>query len=223
MITLVHKNIEFEFQLDGTKTYQIVIENPLFMRSIIAGLVQSDCGYTSNFFLYNGNESVNLKNNFEVITDYFSIDFSNKKIISALTKRIMALESEETIYKMIENNNQGIIKLFDKINELLPVNIEYNYNLGISEYTKAVSVVPQKTYTNEIEKLDDYLKLISELLRVKVVFIVNISQIFTTDEISMLIKSCKYNKLPLIFIESRRFKNDNIDNTVTIDKDLCEI
>lgn len=224
MITLVHENIEEEFILDGNKTYQLVIENPSFMLSVLNDLVmQSEYGSEGKFSLYNELNSIGLKNNVEVITNYFSLDYANKKFTTALSKRISSLSSDEAVFKLVEKCNKDVIELLDRINDLLPINIDFNNSLTIADYSKAVSVMPQKTYTNEIEKLDDYLKLVAELLKINIVIIVNLSQIFTEKELSLLIKSIKYNKMSLILIEGKKSECPLIDKTIIIDKDLCEI
>lgn len=224
MMTLVHENIEEKFNLDENKTYQLVIENPSFMRSVLNDLVmQSEYGSEGKFSLYNELNSIGLKNNIEVITNYFSLDYANKKFSTALSKRISSLTTDETVFKLLEKCNKSVIDLFDKMNDLLPINIDFNNSLSVLDYTKAASVTPLKTYTNEIEKLDEYLKLVAELLKTNIVIIVNLSQLFTESELSLLIKNIKYNKMSLILIEGKKSNCPLIDKTIIIDNDLCEI
>lgn len=77
---------------------------------------------------------------------------------------------------------------------------------------------------NLLEKLIDYICVISEVFGKKVFVLVNIKSYFTKDELKLLYKKMFYEKIYLLLIENHD-NNDIIEEerVTIIDKDMCVI
>ena len=71
------------------------------------------------------------------------------------------------------------------------------------------------------QKFIDYLRTMKQICNVDIVFVLNLKQYFSTEDLREIYKHCFYTKMYLINLEG--VKSDSIENDryVIIDKDLC--
>ena len=74
-----------------------------------------------------------------------------------------------------------------------------------------------------LEALLDYLRALSCICNIHVVFILNVKQFLTLEEVRQLYESCFYEKIYLINLEGQKNYNLEQEKCVIIDKDLCII
>ena len=86
---------------------------------------------------------------------------------------------------------------------------------------KYCNVHMDSCYDNFAEKFIDYLRAVKMICNVDIVFVLNLKQYFSIEELKEIYKHCFYTKLSLMNLEG--IKTDPIggDRYVILDKDLC--
>ena len=102
---------------------------------------------------------------------------------------------------------------------------EYNLTLDVdfqaTGLVKYCNVHMDSCYDNFAEKFIDYLRAVKMICNVDIVFVLNLKQYFSIEELKEIYKHCFYTKLSLMNLEG--IKTDPIggDRYVILDKDLC--
>ena len=198
-------NLDIEFEENISNT--LVLENKQHMIDVIQNLILQ----------LKGDDKV-----VEFIANPFEIDFNNKKIATKLFEQLTAVASEcVEEYNFI--NGKIVGTLDDICSKIEYSNVEYNLEYEWKSIFKLYNVRIGENYNSLYEKIEEYVKVLADILHIKLLIFLNIKEYLTEEEINNLQKICFYKKIFLLLIESEeRFALDN-EKTFIIDKDRCLI
>ena len=173
-------------------------------------------------FVLSAEKNVKFDKVVEFIANPFEIDFNNKKIVTKLFEQLIAVASEcVEEYNFI--NGKIVGTLDDICSKIEYYNVEYNLEYEWKSIFKLYNVRIGENYNSLCEKIEEYVKVLADILHIKLLIFLNIKEYLTEEEIDNLQKICFYKKIFLLLIESEeRFVLDN-EKTFIIDKDRCLI
>ena len=212
-------NLDIEFEENISNT--LVLENKQHMIDVIQNLILQLKGDEGDFVL-SSEKNVKFDKVVEFITNPFEIDFNNKKIATKLFEQLTAVASEcVEEYNFINGKIVGTLDyIYSKIEYS---NLEYNLEYEWKSIFKLYNVRIGENYNSLYEKIEEYVKVLADILHIKLLIFLNIKENLTEEEIDNLQKICFYKKIFLLLIESEeRFVLDN-EKTFIIDKDRCLI
>lgn len=212
-------NLDIEFEENISNT--LVLENKQHMIDVIQNLILQLKGDEGDFVL-SSEKNVKFDKVVEFITNPFGIDFNNKKIVTKLFEQLIAVASEcVEEYNFI--NGKIVGALDDICSKIEYSNVEYNLEYEWKSIFKLYNVRIGENYNSLCEKIEEYVKVLADILHIKLLIFLNIKEYLTEEEIDNLQKICFYKKIFLLLIESEeRFVLDN-EKTFIIDKDRCLI
>ena len=212
-------NLDIEFEENISNT--LVLENKQHMIDVIQNLILQLKGDEGDFVL-SAEKNVKFDKVVEFIANPFEIDFNNKKIVTKLFEQLIAVASEcVEEYKFI--NGKIVGTLDDICSKIEYYNVEYNLEYEWKSIFKLYNVRIGENYNSLCEKIEEYVKVLADILHIKLLIFLNIKEYLTEEEIDNLQKICFYKKIFLLLIESEeRFVLDN-EKTFIIDKDRCLI
>ena len=212
-------NLDIEFEENISNT--LVLENKQHMIDVIQNLILQLKGDEGDFVL-SAEKNVKFDKVVEFIANPFEIDFNNKKIVTKLFEQLIAVASEcVEEYNFI--NGKIVGTLDDICSKIEYYNVEYNLEYEWKSIFKLYSVGIGENYNSLCEKIEEYVKVLADILHIKLLIFLNIKEYLTEEEIDNLQKICFYKKIFLLLIESEeRFVLDN-EKTFIIDKDRCLI
>lgn len=164
------------------------------------------------------NNEVDLNKYGLIIYDPFNIDLNDKKLIGLLYKKLEKnIFEEEKI--IIGNIEQECLKLFELLSLKINTPIDYNNNI---DYSKLFSSFEIKILqpSNYLEKLLQYLSLITEIFHTKLIISFGLLPLLTKEEINLLDKELIQFGLSLIDIQ---YHKDDDRETLYIEEDWCII
>ncbi|MDY5306378.1 type II-A CRISPR-associated protein Csn2 [Fusobacterium gastrosuis] len=223
---LVYKNIEYILNLEENKVPVYIIENQKLFFTMLQDLHrQVNMSEEGNFSLFDDkNKELNISKNFLLISDVFNINFHDKKIINS----IFSMLKEESLS---EENYLLRLEAENKLKDFLQVLIsDFEFPLEINEkfeyenLFKLFNIRIQENYENFLEKIIDYLKIITRLTSIKYIVFINLKTFLSKNELEKLYKESFYNKINIILFEN--YENNciiNVEKRIIIDSDLCEI
>lgn len=212
-------NLDIEFEENISNT--LVLENKQHMIDVIQNLIFQLKGDEGDFVL-SAEKNAKFDKVVEFIANPFEIDFNNKKIVTKLFEQLIAVASEcVEEYNFI--NGKIVGTLDDICSKIEYSNVEYNLEYEWKSIFKLYNVRIGENYNSLCEKIEEYVKVLADILHIKLLIFLNIKEYLTEKEIDNLQKICFYKKIFLLLIESEeRFVLDN-EKTFIIDKDRCLI
>ena len=207
-------NLDIEFEENISNT--LVLENKQHMIDVIQNLILQLKGDEGDFVL-SAEKNVKFVKVVEFIANPFEIDFNNKKIVTKLFEQLIAVASEcVEEYNFI--NGKIVGTLDDICSKIEYSNVEYNLEYEWKSIFKLYNVRIGENYNSLCEKIEEYVKVLADILHIKLLILLNIKEYLTKEEIDNLQKICFYKKIFLLLIESEeRFVLDN-GKTFIIDK-----
>lgn len=180
---------------------------------------------TEPFALLNNGANINSDKFLTIITDMFSLDLNNKKIISlALAKldRICLLD-ESLENDLIEINKLLYNKVTSVIAEL-DGDFLISADWQLSKYLKAFNFSAEYEIGESCyDKIIKFLQIASDLFYEQVICFVNFKSYLTDYEMEKIYEYSIYHKLMILVIESTSSSDVlKYERKLTIDKDFDE-
>lgn len=211
------KHYGIQKQLSMNKINNIVLESPVSYRKL--------CGEMKNSWMTNDEglifeeDGKILCNNkeVEVIESLFTLDFGNKRIMKMLVDNLTKLAMNDQFYMKTQSALATMENLMEEIIYELPCEI-CREPLDIVALMKS-TIKGVEASMDYVERMDDYIKLMSRLLHIKIIVMFGMAKAFTYDEWRKLHEDAEYEGIYLLLIEQETYL-ENCDKVV-IDKDDC--
>lgn len=214
------KGFDFLINLENNINV-LVIENKKFYREIVNTLLNKLDIKNGNILLSNETELLEPHKNLFTFYDYYSFDI-NKYCLTKLYKKIR----ENTLEEYFDETNiikhkieEYIYKIIEDYGEYLEINGE----IDIVSMLKSLDVKIKNYPEISIDKLIDYMCIISELFNIDNFCFINLKDIFSEEELIEFYKYIRYNDFKVVLVENKKSKILKTENIFLIDEDLCEI
>ena len=165
------------------------------------------------------NEEMKLDSDALVIKNPFEIDLNEKKIITAIYKKLQSnINDSQQIY--IQNIEVNAFKLFDELLEDVDYHLQYNEEIDINKLFSNFSIsFPEIDYNNYLELLSTYCSLHAIYNKVKIIISFGALNLLTKEEISILEKELDINNLVMLDITYNSIEID--EKNLFIDDEWC--
>lgn len=217
---IVNSKYNLNIEMKEGITDVIIIENPKFFYDIVNNIYIQQSGEEGDFVLSDANKEISISKSLDIIINPFSMDFNEKRIQSKLYQQLFEVAVEKTKEK--SDINYIAVKIIEDITSNVGYSgITYNMDFEWKSLFKLYDVKIDSKYERLIEKLIEYIKVLTCLCKVKVLCIVNIKSMLTEYEILELYHVASVFKIQLILIEScEKIKMLN-EHIHIIDNDMC--
>lgn len=222
MMCLAHSGINIKVDIEEGKVSVLVIENPFIMREVLFELEAQLQGESGDFVLSIGYEPVSISKNLILVKDPLNIDCNDKKILAKLYQNIAA---EEKLQYCMEKDkfDKAYLEYLRELCLLSPLPLIYDERLGLTELLKSAHVMIDHTTGNYVENLWHYIKVMGDLLHIKVFAFVNLKSFLSNEELDLLYKQCFYEQKLLILIESHDSPFRTDEKKCIVDAEGCVI
>lgn len=181
-------------------------------------LIQSQSG-SGDFYLSDNGEELDISHAITIITDLFSVDSNDRKIISRLIQQISKeYAGTQAFYDVLHALNTFGCSVCN--NSVFP--LVFNDAVQVSEVAKLLAFHIDEQCGSLIDEFLQYCNLSMQILKKQLFVTVGMKDIINSEEYTNVIESACYQHIPLIMIE--RHMHDGMDdpNYLTIiDHDMC--
>lgn len=198
-----------------------VIENPRVMTDVILNTIDNAKSDSKILLIENDGQDIS-SSKYELITSPFIISLSSKKILGSALKDIEASICENYFDKFQEINTD-ILNLLDQAILDLPYDISFDCIKDIKDVIKICDITFEEKQLSLLEKITNYIKLESKILKLKCIIFVNLHSFLDDDEIMLLYKEAFYQKVQIIMIESNERTKKSCERVHIIDQSQCII
>ena len=219
---LVNAELFLNINIEENKPAVLAIENPKVMTEVVGQLYELCNSGEGDFVLSEGGKQLLFERTAEIIINPFLIDFNSRKVQSKLYSELLNAEASYVEEKALIQ--ALIIEYLDKLTQNVPYEmISNDLDLDSMKLFKMFEVRIEAQCNSLLEKLVEYTKILSRLLRKRLLVFVSISSYLDTDQLNALYEICNYNKMKVLLIESHELYLPFHTKTYIIDKDNCMI
>lgn len=217
-----HPIFDEQFEFLESKTNVLVIENKDFLKKIVLDIFNLCDGEDSETSFFDKNKE--LKKEVDIVTDIFSLDVNSTKNLTKLYTKIKEDYIIGDKYQTYLEFSRHAHLFLNDISKYLEYSVDFKENLDIPAFLKLNSMKFSFEDSTVLEKIIDYIDILTEFIGIKVFVFVNLRNYLTDDETESLYQHIVLNKVNILFIESAEFSSlKELENRRIIDKDLCVI
>lgn len=219
---LTQAQYNLELDLAENVATILVIENKGAMVEIVRDLIIQSRGGEGQFILSNNGKELKLNKNLDVVINPFEINLNEKRILTAMYKRL-----EESANEHIEDKeklNGLMVNLLDEILETETAAFyDYDFELEWKDLFKLYNVRVADDTESLLELIVEYIKTVACYLGIRLVVFVGLDMFFSSKDLNLIISQANYCKVHLLLISARELDNICECNIYILDGDKCVI
>lgn len=219
---LTHMELEKQLVFETGKAVEWIIESPASFSKYIRDLYEIMQDNEGKFTLSDEDEIIDFQKYAELIIDPFLLDFHNRQIQKKLYAELQNLAVGSEFYLQTQELKSQIQKYFIDLEYASGYDLEIADEIDLPAIFKAVGI--QLDGGNEetlFERIVIYIKIMAELLKKKLVILVNSRSYLTSDQIDQIAELCMYSEVGLLLIENVQRDFSKKRNYCIIDCDEC--
>ena len=221
---IAHIDYNFIYELSENDRGILIIEDARTFRMIINQLKRSLVDREEIFIFSDNNKIVRAWEKIDLVTNPIDIVINSRKLVNKLYDKI---NEEINMSDLLIDNNlvcQNIEKLFLRMSDGFELELSYKEKIEVNDILKMLDIKVTEEYSDEIEKVVEYMHANRLLLGIEYFIFVNLNTFFNSYEIEKIYEFAEYNKINIFLVESTQ--PDSIEkytHVKIIDKDNCEI
>ena len=211
-----------ELSLEENQIITLVVENPQVMSDMLRDIFRQINGEEGGWILSENDKIFPLEKTSVLLDNPLTADCNEKKILTKLYKELSE-QAKISLYEDCIQVNSHIISFLEKLFATVPYHLEMELDVDVTALLKLYGVKVESDVADVLETLIDYLRAISSICNIHVVWILNLKQFLTEEQVDQLYEFCFYEKIYLINLEGQKNYTLKQEKCVIIDKDLCVI
>lgn len=219
---LTHTELEKQLVFETGKAVEWIIESPASFSKYVRDLYEIMQDNEGKFTLSDEDEIIDFQKYAELIIDPFLLDFHNRQIQKKLYAELQNLAVGSEFYLQTQELKSQIQKYFIDLEYASGYDLEIADEIDLPAIFKAVGI--QLDGGNEetlFERIAIYIKIMAELLKKKLVILVNSRSYLTSDQIDQIAELYMYSEVGLLLIENVQRDFSKKRNYCIIDCDEC--
>ena len=199
-----------------------IIESPASFSKYVRDLYEIMQDNEGKFTLSDEDEIIDFQKYAELIIDPFLLDFYNRQIQKKLYVELQKLAVGSEFYLQTQELKSQIQKYFIDLEYASGYDLEIADEIDLPAIFKAVGI--QLDSGNEetlFERIAAYIKIMAELLKKKLIILVNSRSYLTSNQIDQIAELCMYSEVALLLIENVQRDFSKKRNYCIIDCDEC--
>ena len=219
---IIYSKYGIDLYLVENKITTIVIENPSVMSKVIRDISRQVNGEDGEWVLSEQDKIFSVEKSSMFLDNPLMVNSNEKRILTRLYKELSE-QANTLMYEEYTQINSYIVSFLEKLLDTVPYHLDMEVDMNLTGMLKLYGVKMESDGVSVLEVLIDYLRALSSICNIHVVFILNIKQFLTIEEVQQLYEFCFYEKMYLINLEGQKNYNLEQEKCVIIDKDLCII
>lgn len=220
---MVHPRLEGQLILSIEKPCLWVIESPEEFSEYTQELFRQSEGAEGRFVLSEDEKEIDISKNVEVIFNPYAVNINDRKILNKLHAELSEQAAGEEMYIRTQEIKNNLLAYFMELEHASPYILETDEELDMTAIFKAIGVRFGDYANDFVENLNQYIKIMAELMYKKVVVLINIGSYLSEKQLEQIIQNAIYNEIALMMVENAQRELKGRANQYIIDKDRCEI
>lgn len=220
---LVHEELECPIMTDQMLFTEWIIESPDYFSKFLEEFWKQWENGIGRYVLSDGEKELDFRKNVELIFQPLSIDLNDKRILGKLYAELEQLAHTEQLFMRTQEITQYISEYVLDLEQRTEYILQMENTLDMTMVLKSLSVKYEVMEESYLEKLVQYIKITSQLLKKKLYVFVNLRSYLTDEKMNQLIQEMTYQEIHVLFIENQERTCVEGCMRYIIDTDGCEI
>lgn len=220
---LAHVEFNRPIEIEPTSPCEWIIESTELFTKYIQELLKQNRGEDGKFIFSQGEKIIDFSKKGEIIINPFTVDINEKRIVNKLYAQLYELAHTELFYAQTQEILQKIQEYIYGLEQESRHVLCIDENIDLSAIFKAVGVRHEIYEEDFCESLCRYIKVIGEVLGIRLVIFVNLRSYLSDEQLADLVRNVGYEDISILLIESKERSCISGINRCIIDVDLCEI
>lgn len=205
------------------KVCELIIESPQLFGKYVQELRGQIEGAEGRFVLSDEEREYDISKSVDFIIDPLAVNINEKKILNKLYSELEKMAYGEDFFIITQEILANIHKYFSDLEHTSPYILHIGDNIEMSHFFRALDVKVEDYAENYLERLNQYIKILAELLKRNLLVLVNLRSYLEDEQLMQLLDSAAYSEINILLIENvQRKLLDGIAYYI-IDFDGCEI
>lgn len=221
-MTLSHVELASPVELSPETINILVVENEDKFFEYCNELVGLTSGGEGRFALFDKSEKLTFSKNVKLISDFFNLNFNDKKGQTFLLNELACLCNGELAVEYAALT-EHIYSYLSALQSATAYPVEFDEETGVQQILKAFGIHWRDEYMGLADGLTSLIHFYAEVFRIKCIIFVNLKSFLSEEKILSVYKEAAYAGVSLFLMESALKPKLLNENITLIDKDLCEI
>lgn len=217
---LVNAEWNLEINFNENAGNLLIIENPQLYATVISHLYTQVNGGEGSFVLSHEETEYSIAREMDIVINPFGITSNCRRMQTRLQQELKE-ELSEFYYDEYLNVQSEILGLWEKVTAHLPYELTYADTIEIGNLLKIADIKFVEETGDLLFNLGQYMKLLQQLLHVKILVLVNIKSYLTKEQLELLYQEAFYSKVQLLLLESYESYHLECESVIIIDSDKC--
>lgn len=219
---IVHEILDCRINFQDCPIWSLVIENANKYYELANDLYKQCNGEKGNFILTENLEEESFSKNAVFLYDVFNFSINSTKVDKLLNSQVLDLFENGDYISEINEINQKIISLNDKLLQEIDLPIQYDGDFDCNKFIKISNYKIQEDNLL-LDRVCSFVDLMVKLKNVKIIILVGFYNYFSEQEINTLLKQFLYQDLKILLLNPSAKYQLNEAKQIIIDEDLCII
>lgn len=221
---LAYPALNGAISFEENKIAVLVVESPILFRNMIIDLSRQVAGGSGDFVLSKDSVPIPINKEVELIQNPLFPNFEQRRIINKLISELEREALSESFFLDTRAIQTELAAYLENLLAQSNAPLVCDSEISISSLLKAANIRIDYDEESPVERLCEYLDVISALHLAKCFVFVSLKSFLTQDELRLLYSSVAYKKYNLLLLEnSMRDGLREVEKTILLDKDLCEV
>ncbi len=220
---LAHPKLAGQLMLNNEKPCVWVIESPEDFLSYTQELYRQCDGEEGRFVLSEEEKEKEISKYAEIIFNPFAVNINDRKVMNRLYLELSGLAAGEELYMRTQEIKNNLLTYFLELEHASSYILETDAELDITAIFKAIGVRFSDYADDYIGSLNQYIKIMAEVMHKKVIVLVNIGSFVSEENLRHIVQNAVCNEISLLMIENVQRELKDWACQYIIDKDRCEV
>ncbi|WP_461815856.1 type II-A CRISPR-associated protein Csn2 [Faecalimonas sp.] len=199
------------------------MESPELFTRYVQELTGQCNGENGSFVLSQNDRIVEMSKYMEIIFNPLGIDINSKKIVNRLYLDLDKLAKQEEIYFQTQQMRKELVEYLLELEQRSEYILEIPQDIDMTAIFKAVGIKHEIIEENYLEKLIRYMKVVAQVLGIKVITFINLRSYLNDEQMEQLLKEAIYQEIQILLVENQERTCLKDIFRYIIDNDKCEI
>ena len=219
---LVYAPYGIELKLAENQVCTLVVEHPKALREMLQNLIKQVNGEPGEWILSEAETIFPIAKTCTLVDNPLVVCCNEKKILTKLYKEL-AESANGILNEAYSRMNSEMVCFLEQLLQTVPYHLDMEPETDASAIFKAYDVKIAENWEEPLEMLIDYLRAMSSICGIRVVWLLNVKHFFSEEQVQQLYEFCFYEKIHIINIEGQKSYLLEQENGMILDKDLCLI
>lgn len=182
---IIYSKYGIDLCLEENKITTIVIENPLVMSEVIRNISRQVNGEDGEWILSDQDKVFSAEKISIFLDNPLMVNSNEKRILTRLYKELSE-QANTLMYEEYTQINSYIVSFLERLLDTVPYHLDMEVDMDLIGILKLYGVKIESDGVSVLEALLDYLRALSCICNIHVVFILNVKQFLTIEEVQQL-------------------------------------